>query len=148
MPLAASPFSIAQQWRVPQAVRRLAADVYHSPYYLMPYRTAAPTVLTVYDVIPLRYPEFSSTRSRLLFRLATRLALAAAQQVIAITENARQDFIREFRIRPERIATIPLAADPAFRPQPAAVDPKRCEPGTNCPSGSSSTWGATSRTRT
>lgn len=121
VPLVASPFSIGQQWRVPQAVRRLAADVYHSPYYLMPYRTAAPTVLTVYDIIPLRYPEYSSTRSRLLFRLATRLALGSAQRVIAITENARQDFIREFGIRPERIATIPLAADAAFQPQPAPV---------------------------
>jgi glycosyltransferase involved in cell wall biosynthesis len=118
VPVAESPFSLGQQWRVPQALRSLGAGVYHSAYYLMPYRPGVPTVLTVYDVIPLRYPEFSSARSRLLFRLASRLALRAARHVIAITENARQDFISEFSIRPDRITAIPLAADPAFQPQP------------------------------
>ena len=32
-----SPFSIKQQWRVPLALRRARATIYHSPYYLMPY---------------------------------------------------------------------------------------------------------------
>ena len=118
--LEASPFSIAQQWRVPRAVREIGIDLYHSPYYLMPYRPGAPSVLTVYDVIPLRYPQFSSARSRLLFRLTTRLALHASQRVIAITENARQDFIAEFGLPADRITAIPLAADPVFRPQSSA----------------------------
>lgn len=120
VPVAASPFSASQQWQVPQVLRPLAADLYHSPYYLMPYRPGVRTILTVYDVIPLRYPQFSSARSRLLFRVTTRLALAAAKQVIAITESARRDFIAEFGIRPDRITAVPLAADPAFQPQPPA----------------------------
>lgn len=128
LPLDASPFSPAQQWRVPQAVRAQRADLYHSPYYLMPYLPGAATVLTVYDVIPLRYPQFSSARSRLLFRLTTRLALRAARQVIAITENARQDFIREFGARPERITAIPLGVDAHFRPAAQAdVDAVRAK---------------------
>ncbi len=121
VPLDASPFSAGQQWQAPRALRSLGADLYHSPYYLMPYRPGAPAVLTVYDVIPLRFPQFSSRRSRLLFRLTSRLALRTARHVIAITENARHDFIAEFGVRPERITAIPLAADPAFCPQPAAA---------------------------
>lgn len=117
VPVAASPFSAAQQWRVPQVLRALHAGLYHSPYYLMPYRPGAPAILTVYDVIPLRYPQYSSLRSRLLFRLTTRIALRAARQVIAITENARHDFISEFGVAPSRITAIPLAADPVFRGQ-------------------------------
>jgi alpha-1,3-rhamnosyl/mannosyltransferase len=116
MPLNASPFSLSQQWRVRQAVAAQSADLYHSPYYLMPYVPGATTVLTVYDVIPLRYPQFSSARSRLLFRLTTRLALRAARRVIAITENARQDFIREFGVDAQRITAIPLGVEPSFRP--------------------------------
>jgi alpha-1,3-rhamnosyl/mannosyltransferase len=114
--VASSPFSLGQQWRIPRATAALDADLYHSPYYLMPYLPRAKTVLTVYDVIPLRYPQFSSARSRLLFRLTTRLALRAARHVIAITENARQDFITEFGVRPQRITAIPLGVDPSFAP--------------------------------
>lgn len=117
-PLAVSTFSPAQQWVVPGVLRRLAADLYHSPYYLMPYRPGVRTVLTVYDVIPLRHPEYSSARARLLFRLTTALALRSAAQVIAISEAARQDFVADFHIPASRIRAIPLAADPAFRPQP------------------------------
>jgi glycosyltransferase involved in cell wall biosynthesis len=116
LPLRASPFSLVQQWEVPQALRKGKPTLYHSPYYLMPYVPVTATVLTVYDVIPLRYPQFSSQRSRLLFRLTTRLALRAARRVVAITENARQDFIAEFGLRPERITAIPLGVDPSFRP--------------------------------
>ena len=120
-PLAVSPFSLAQQWAVPGLLRRLGADLYHSPYYLMPYRPGVRTVLTVYDVIPLRHPEHSSTRARLLFRLTTALALRSAAQVIAISEAAQQDFVADFRVSADRIRAIPLAADPAFRPQSPEV---------------------------
>lgn len=120
-PLAVSPFSLAQQWAVPGLLRRLAADLYHSPYYLMPYRPGVRTVLTVYDVIPLRHPEHSSARARLLFRLTTALALRSAAQVIAISEAAQQDFVADFRVSADRIRAIPLAADPAFRPQSPEV---------------------------
>lgn len=128
VPVASSPFSLGQQWRIPRATAALDADLYHSPYYLMPYLPRARTVLTVYDVIPLRYPQFSSARSRLLFRLTTRLALRAARHVIAITENARQDFITEFGVRPERITAIPLGVDPSFAPASApAVETLRAK---------------------
>ncbi|MBN1936407.1 MAG: glycosyltransferase family 4 protein, partial [Anaerolineae bacterium] len=117
IPLSPSPFGLAQQWVIPRLLKQLGADLYHSAYYLMPYRPGVPTVLTVYDVIPLRFPAQSTLQARLLFRWATRLALRAAQQVVAISETARRDFIRHFRVLPERITAIPLATDPAFCPQ-------------------------------
>jgi alpha-1,3-rhamnosyl/mannosyltransferase len=120
-PLAVSPFSLAQQWIVPGLLRRLGADLYHSPYYLMPYRPGVRTVLTVYDVIPLRHPEHSSARARLFFRLTTALALRSAAQVLTISEATRQDFVTDFQVPAGHIHAIPLAADPAFRPQPPQV---------------------------
>ena len=63
-----SLFSLRQQWVIPRLLRRLEADLYHSPYYLMPYRPGVPTVLTVYDLIPLFYPQYVATKARLLFR--------------------------------------------------------------------------------
>ena len=56
----AAPFDIRQQWRIPSLLKRLRADgaaLYHSPYYLMPYRTALPTLLTFYDIIPSSSPR-------------------------------------------------------------------------------------------
>ena len=41
----------------------------------MPYRPGVPSLLTVYDLIPLRYPAYSSARARFFIRWMTRLAL-------------------------------------------------------------------------
>jgi glycosyltransferase involved in cell wall biosynthesis len=120
-PVAVSPFSITQQWHVPGLLRHFEADLYHSSYLMMPYWPGAPTVLTVYDLIPLLLPEHSSLRARTLFRWGMRLALRAADRVITISTATRRDFLAHFRYPSERVQTIPLAADPAFRPQPADV---------------------------
>jgi alpha-1,3-rhamnosyl/mannosyltransferase len=116
---AASPFSLAQQWQIPGLVRQSGAWLYHSPYYLMPYRPGTPTVLTVYDIISLRYPQTVSARARLFFRLTSTLALRAATRVIAISEAARGDFMAAFGVPAEKIVAIPLAAEAHFKPQEA-----------------------------
>jgi alpha-1,3-rhamnosyl/mannosyltransferase len=125
-PVSASPFSLQQQWAIPGLLREMAilgqwaaggrrsAVLYHSAYYLMPYLPRVPTVLTVYDLIPLLFPEYVSVRARLLFRLTTALALRTARVVIAISEATRCDFWARFGVPAERIITVPLAADPIF----------------------------------
>lgn len=121
VPVPVTPFTLIQQAALPRLLRSLRANLYHSAYYLMPYRPGVPTVLTVYDLIPLLFPAHSTFRARLLFRWTTRLALRAARWVITISEATRRDLLARFRLPTERVTAIPLAADPAFQPQPAAA---------------------------
>ena len=116
---AASPFSIQQQWLVPQVLRQTNATLYHSPYYLMPYRPGVPTVLTCYDLIPLVWQQYFSAANRLIYRLAHMLALRAARVVITLSQSARSDLVRHFGIDPGRIHVTPVAADAHFKPQPS-----------------------------
>ena len=116
-----SPFSLGQQRSVPRLLRRMPAPaVYHSPYYLMPYRPGIPAVATIHDLIPLLYPQTVSLRARLLFRIAVRLALRAAARVIAGAEASRRDLVRILGVDPARVAVTPYAADPNFHPRPPA----------------------------
>jgi glycosyltransferase involved in cell wall biosynthesis len=117
LPCTVSPFSLSQQVALPRLLHQLHADLYHSAYFLMPYAPGIPVLLTVYDLIPLLFPRQSTLRARLLARWAMRLALRASRRVIAISDATRSDFLARFRLRPEKIQAIPLAADPAFSPQ-------------------------------
>jgi glycosyltransferase involved in cell wall biosynthesis len=117
MAVAASPFSGVQQIALPRLLTRLDANLYHSAYILMPYFPGIPTLLTVYDLIPLLFPQQSTRRARLLARSANQLAFRASQRVMAISEATRRDILARFRLGPEKIQAIPLAADPVFRPQ-------------------------------
>ena len=122
VPVSGSPFSVKQQWRIPLLLRRLRAGeptLYHSPYYVMPYLTGLPTVLTFYDITPLRYPQSVPMKARLFFRLATTLALRAASRVVAVSEAARSDLTRSFHVPVSHVSVTPLAAGSHFRPQSA-----------------------------
>jgi glycosyltransferase involved in cell wall biosynthesis len=121
LPVDVSPFSLRQQWVVPLLLRQHKVDVYHSTYYLMPYMTSVPTLLTLYDLIPVYFPEHSTLKARWLFRWATVLALRSAQHTLVISEATRRDFLACFPLQRERMTAIPLAADPAFTPQPPDI---------------------------
>lgn len=113
-------FSLREQTALPRMVARLGVSLLHSPYYVKPYRLPMPSVLTYYDVIGLVYPEsLPSARARALFRLLSRLALAGADKVILLSESARRDVMRHFRVAEAKTVVIHPAADPQFQPQPA-----------------------------
>ena len=117
VPSSASPFSLAQQFTIPAALKRQKASLYHSTYYLMPYRPSIPAVLTVYDLIPLRCcPGSVSPRARLFFRLAHRLAISAATRIIAISRATRDDLLAHYKIRSGRISVINLGVSTDFQP--------------------------------
>jgi glycosyltransferase involved in cell wall biosynthesis len=118
-----SPFSLQQQWTIPRLLRRQvspssASSVYHSPYYLMPYRVPCPTVLTVYDVIALLYPQAVSALARAFFGVTTALALGTSAHIVTISESTRRDLLAAFKTDPARVTTIHLAAEDGFFPRP------------------------------
>ncbi len=117
---AVSPFSLAQQWRIPRLLRQIQADAYHSPYYLMPYRTPLPTIVTIYDLTPQLFPHYVSSRARLLFRLTTQLAMRQANRIISISQATSRDLKQYYPFTAPIIASIPLAPDPQFHPQSAS----------------------------
>ncbi len=122
IPVSVSPFSASQQWRIPGLLRRLPLSgpaIYHSPYYLFPYLTGMPAVLTIYDVTPLLYPQSVSLKARTFFRVIVTVALRAASEILTVSEATRCDLTRYFSVDPARIRVTPLAAEARFRPQPA-----------------------------
>lgn len=117
-------FSLRQQREVPRLLRAHGATVYHSPYYLMPYRPNVPTVLTVYDFIALHHPRHFSVRARLFFRFAHGLAVRTADALISISSATQRDLVRFYNPQKPLYVT-PLAAAPHFQPvDPAPVRAK------------------------
>ena len=114
----ASVFSLRQQWAIPKIVGKVGGSLYHSTYYLMPYRVNVPVVFTCYDLIPLIYPQYFSPLQRMIYRVAHRIAARASSCIIAISESTKSDLTKYFSIDEQKISAIPLAADKTFNPQP------------------------------
>lgn len=112
--------SFSEQFAVPRELRLLEADLFHSPYFVTPYRTPCPRVVTIHDTIGLSPDALPSLKARLAFRLANHLALRGARAVITVSEASRRDLVREFGIADHKIAVVPEAPDPEFRPATAS----------------------------
>jgi alpha-1,3-rhamnosyl/mannosyltransferase len=112
-----TPFSLSQQWLIPQALKSFKPCLYHSTYYIMPYRPNAPTILTIHDFIPLLYPGSVSLRARLLFRPLFYLAFSASSGFIAVSQTTLEDFKARFKLGGKKAIVIHHAADPAFYPR-------------------------------
>ena len=115
-------FSLVEQWRIPRRLRSHQSALYHSPYYLMPYRAPCPAVVTVHDLIPLLYPHYFTPVQRLVFNVAVRLATRAARIVVADSEATAADLRRLLHLDSRKVRVVLAAADPTLiRPDDAAI---------------------------
>lgn len=84
-------------------------DIYHRSYYGAPFhRGRQPLVLTVYDMIHERFPDFYQDGGRL--SAAKRRDCERADHIIAISNSTKRDLIEHFAIAPQKISVVHLAS--------------------------------------
>jgi glycosyltransferase involved in cell wall biosynthesis len=106
-----------EQALLPGLLRRLDVDVLHSPHYTMPLAARrCARVVTFHDMIFLLAPEFHQRAKVAFFQRMIRAAAARADHIIADSDATRDDTMRLLDVAADRITTVPLAADPRFRP--------------------------------
>jgi glycosyltransferase involved in cell wall biosynthesis len=94
------------------------ADVVHVPWLAAPPHGRAPLVVTVHDLVFLRFPEYLNRRTRWLARMGLRQAIREANAFIAVSYSSANDLIQLTGIRKEQVYVVPEAADAYFRPVP------------------------------
>lgn len=108
-----------EAWNLKPGTWNLKPSLLHSPYFIKPYFTAVPSVVTLFDLIPLRYPgDLPSWHAQVMFRLTTWLAARTAARIIAPSRATRDDLVRLLQVPLDKIRVVPLAADSRFAPQP------------------------------
>ncbi len=90
-----------------------------------------PAVVTVHDISFEAHPEWFPRRQALRRRQTCRRACRSARLVLTISEFSRSELISRYHLPPERVVSVPLAADRRFQPeeQPSAEGRLRRELG-------------------
>ena len=84
-------------------------DIYHGLSHVIPYKiekTGIPSVVTMHDLIFLRYPEFYKKIDRKIYESVYRSSCQNATKIIAISNQTKADLIHYFGIQPEKIEVI------------------------------------------
>lgn len=102
------------------------AEVIHYPWFdfffhSLPISRPFPTVITVHDVIPLKFAEHYPVGIKGRFNLfLQRLALKSCQVLITDSQASQRDIVKYLKIPSEKIEVIYLAADAQFKILPDA----------------------------
>ena len=123
LPVERPPVRIAwEQTVLPVELLRERAELLHALGFVSPFGWRGKTVVTVYDLSFLRFPEVYNRANRVYLSTFTPPSLRRADRVITISEDARRDVVELCGVAPERVTAILLAADESLQPaSPEAV---------------------------
>lgn len=111
-----------EQQLLPGLARRAGCDLVHSLGSTAPSWGRFRRVVTIHDLIYLRFPEAHAGLRALGMRALVPLAAHRSHRVLADSAATRDDLVALVRVPPERVDVVPLAAPaPVVAPTPEGV---------------------------
>lgn len=108
-------------WRsvkVGNLIQNAQLDVFHGLSHEIPVgmkKKGIKTVVTIHDLIFLRYPEWYPRLDRYFYKRKFLAACQEADVIVAISEQTADDIIQFFKIAPEKVRVIYQDVLPEFR---------------------------------
>lgn len=103
------------------------ASITHYPFFdlffpTLPLQPLQPTVVTIHDVIPLRYPEYYPPGIRgSINRKRQQLALKTTSAIITDSHSSKKDIIEYLGVSESKVHVVYLAANPELEAQKESV---------------------------
>lgn len=99
-------------------IRNNRIDIYHGLSHELPIgieKTNVKTVVTIHDLIYLRYPELFTKVDRKIFDKKFRSACDRADKIIAISKQTKKDIIDFFNIHEKKIEVVYQGCNEVFK---------------------------------
>jgi glycosyltransferase involved in cell wall biosynthesis len=107
-------FGWDEQVRLPAAIRRARLDVVHFLSLYTPLLLPPRFVITIHDLIHLRFPQYFKAKVRPYYSTVVRGACARAQRVITDDERTVEDLAELLRVDRAKVRVIPLGVAENF----------------------------------
>lgn len=100
-----------------RVVRRHGCDLVHVPHlFWRPRHIPCRYVVTVHDLVTYMYPRHNgSAFRRVVHPWMSRRVLQGAERIFAVSNSTKNDIVRLFGIRPEKVEVVYNAIDERFR---------------------------------
>ena len=108
------PRMVWMQVGAPAALKAEGADVVHFTNGMVPIASPVPTVVTIHDMSLRLYPRYHPPRRVLLNAPLVDLAARRADAIVTVSESAKQDIVRLYKLDPSRVHVVHEAAAPSF----------------------------------
>lgn len=93
-------------------------DLLHSLAFVTPLLSPCPSVITIYDLSFIMFPQSFKYWKRLYLALFTRLSARKARRIITISESTKRDTVHLLGVSSEKVDAVYCGVDKAFHPLP------------------------------
>jgi glycosyltransferase involved in cell wall biosynthesis len=120
-------YSVREHLSIPLKLRRLGAELLHSPHYVRPLLCTIPSVVTIHDCIHLLFPQYLP--NRMAWRYARYMmgsAIRHSAVVFTVSDASRSDILRFYPwADPEKVHVVPNAIDTELLEDPGEEEMDR-----------------------
>ena len=107
VPDASPKYSLRELAALPVKMRRLRLDLFHAPHYTLPPIRPCKGIVTIHDVIHLRFPAYLPHPAAYYYAKGMMWAAArSAQKVITVSECSKQDLMRYLGLPAAKIVVV------------------------------------------
>jgi glycosyltransferase involved in cell wall biosynthesis len=120
-------YGIREHVTIPLKLRRLGAELLHTPHYVRPLLCTIPSVVTIHDCIHLLFPQYLP--NRMAWRYARYMmgsAIRHSAVVFTVSDASRADILRFYPwADPTKVHVVPNAIDTELLQDPGKEEMER-----------------------
>ncbi|HET6245117.1 MAG: glycosyltransferase family 4 protein [Bacteroidetes bacterium] len=106
-----------RSWKITEEISRNKAIIYHGLSNELPFNikySGAKSIVTIHDLIFLRYPKLYPAFDRTMYALKFKKACMDADSIIAVSTQTKNDLTEFFNINPSKIYVVYQSCDPSY----------------------------------
>lgn len=107
--------SVKEQYKIPKLLKKLKADLFHTPSYVVPYSIPCPFVMTLHDLIHIQYPEDYTLNHRLYYQFWVKRMALKSNHILTVSQYSKT-IIQKWLSTEHPVSVTPLGVEPEFKP--------------------------------
>ena len=113
-PNSSPKYSLRELVSLSRAANQHRVDLFHAPHYTLPYGLRMPSVVTVHDIIHLKFKQYFTPLQRRYAETMIRHACTASNAVIVNSEFTKDELLSVIAIDPAKVHVVPMGVNPVF----------------------------------
>ncbi len=98
-------YSLKEHFILSKLINKIGLDLYHSPHYVLPFFIKTKSIVSIHDIIHLKYPEHGLIQKIIAFVLM-KLSIKKANRIITVSDNSLTDIVKYFPEAKNKIIRI------------------------------------------